>query len=133
MTASGKREGVRGLPRLPTAIKVIFELYCNLDVWSPYCLYTQTVLNRQYLLNLKQKLRWVKGWLGQLEGGLDELEMVEQQHVEPLVGDRDVYVGDGDSGNPSPKITSDEVEEGRVEAAQDEETPVAAYETEGQQ
>lgn len=139
MTKS-KSEGVKGLPKLPTALKVLFELYVTLDVWSPYCLYTRSVVNRQYVLNLRQKARWLRVFIDKLEQGAEELlldacdygtTMVEQQHVEPQLGDRDVQLGIGDPGVSSSETGLFEEEQGRVDAPQEAEAPVAAYEAEG--
>lgn len=139
MTKSATK-GVKGLPKLPTAMKVLFELYCTLDVWSPYCLFTMNVVNRQYVLNLRAKARWLRVFIDKLEQGCDELlpmavdygtEVVEQQHVIPLVGSGSVCERERPAGVSAPQIELFEEEQGRVDASTQEEAPVAAYETEG--
>lgn len=132
--AKSRSDGVRGLPKLPTAFKVLFELYCNLDVWSPYCLFTHSVINRQYVLNLRQKARWLRNYIEQLESGCDELAMVEQQCPDPFVGDRELQLRDGGPGVSDAEIELEpKVEQGRVEEASVEEASVAAYENGGGQ
>lgn len=95
--AKSQRDGVRGLPKVPTVFKVMWELYINLDIWSPYCLFTETVVNAQYVSNLQQKLRWLRSWCDALEGGLNELAVVAQRDSESIERDRRFSVGDGDT------------------------------------
>lgn len=138
--AKSRSDGVRGLPKLPTALKVLFELYCTLDVWSPYCLFSHTVVNRQYVMNLRQKARWLKVFVDKLEQGADELlsgaydngdQTLEQHDLGELDGRRELPGREWTPDTGVPQTTSDEVEEGRVDAPQEAQTSFAAYEKEG--
>lgn len=138
-----KSKGVKGLPKVTNAVKVLFELYVTLDVNSPYCLFGDTIISRAYAFELRRKVRWLRMYLDNLEQGADELlaveevrygcEVVEQHQPAEQLGDRNVFRREGDSlSEVAVQEELFEEEQGREEASKAQEASVAAYETEGE-